>query len=329
METDVAHLKVRELMEQPHAVYPPHATVAEVVADLRGLCAERLVVYAWIVERNRLIGVLTFRDLLFARPEQVVTELMLREPFAFKEEQALDEAWLEAAKRQLPIYPVCDARGVLVGLLPGPLLFARQRETLAGQAGRSVGVASSDRAGTAWTRRLRLRLPWLTISLLTVFLGAWVIGEGADSIRRYALLAVFLPVVAGQSLNIGTQALGICLRGLALGEQNPARLWAPVITEAWIGTAGGLLSGLASGAVMYIAARQSDPASALMLAWIVCVAMVLSCAAAGAFGAGLPLVLARRGADPASAAGILLGTVTDVISFALLLGLPALLSVHR
>ena len=44
METDVAHLKVRELMEQPHAVYPPHATVAEVVADLRGLCAERLVV---------------------------------------------------------------------------------------------------------------------------------------------------------------------------------------------------------------------------------------------------------------------------------------------
>ena len=63
----------------------------------------------------------------------------------------------------------------------------------------------------------------------------------------------------------------------------------------------------------------------MVLAIVVGLAMIGSCAIGGAVGALLPVLLHRLGSDPASAAGILIGMLTDVVSFGLLLGLPWLL----
>ena len=61
-------------------------------------------------------------------------------------------------------------------------------------------------------------MPWLILNLLTAFLAAAVVGLFEGTLQQIVVLAVFLPVLAGQSGNTGCQALAVTLRGMTLGE---------------------------------------------------------------------------------------------------------------
>ena len=140
-------------------------------------------------------------------------------------------------------------------------------------------------------RSLKLRHPWLQLNLLTAFLAAAVVGLFQDTIDRLVILALFLPVLAGQSGNTGCQALAVTLRGMTLGEIKP-------------GTERPLVTRKRGSACLNGARRRHRrgrrhvhhrdwPASAqpVMLAFVVFLAMVCSCIASGISGALVPLTL--------------------------------------
>lgn len=188
-----------------------------------------------------------------------------------------------------------------------------------------VGVEKEERLSTPWPRSLRFRHPWLQLNLLTAFVAAGVVGVFEGTIDRIVVLAVFLPVLAGQSGNTGSQALAVALRGMTLGELRPGRERALVLKEALLGLLNGGLVGLTAGAGMYVyASIQGNPA-ALVLGLIVAVAMTASCVISGVFGAMIPMTLKRLGADPATASSIFLTTATDVASMGIFLALATLL----
>lgn len=135
------------------------------------------------------------------------------------------------------------------------------------------------------------------------------------------LLAAFLPVLAGQAGNTGAQAMAVTLRGITIGEIRRASQ--RVRKEALLGILNGIPVGVSAALVMYLyATMQGEPVS-LMLGLVVFIAMMLSCVLSGMIGAGVPLLLRRLGADPATASSILLSTATDVLSMGLLLWLTA------
>ncbi|HSC88313.1 MAG TPA: CBS domain-containing protein, partial [Polyangiaceae bacterium] len=161
---------VGRLMEPPLAVLRPTQTVADTVERLRGIVKKALVTYGWVVdERGALVGVIVFRELLFASPEQRLEELMLKNPFTLAPELTLTDAMREALKRHFPVYPVCDASGRLLGVVRGQTLFEQQAFELSAQAGTMVGVEKEERLTTPWSRSLRFRHPWLQLNLLTAF----------------------------------------------------------------------------------------------------------------------------------------------------------------
>ncbi len=139
------------------------------------------------------------------------------------------------------------------------------------------------------------------------------------------MLAVFLPVLVGQSGNTGCQALAVTLRGLALGELKRGRERRLVIKETVLGLFNGLLAGLVAGAGMLLYARASGADNPMTLGLVVSLAMIGSCIISGLSGAVIPLGLRRLGADPATASSIFLTTATDVASIGLFLGLATLL----
>lgn len=312
-----------------HWMDPPYGEcrVGDKVSDatrlLRLLHARVFVVYLYVVQAGRLVGLLAPRDLLLGHPDDCIDDVMLRQPFCLYADEDLETAWARARLLQLPAYPVCDRNRRLVGILRGSELVRLQTENLAGQAGRLVGVSKGDRTDAPWHRSFILRLPWVAISLASVALGAIVVGVAQEVIQRFALLAVFLPVVAGQASNAGNQAMAVCLRGIALGEKATMGLSLKLISkESLIGLLGGLLTGVVAAAAMYLFAHMLGELEAALLAVVVGLAMLGSCLIGGAVGSLLPIVLHKLGSDPASAAGILIGMVTDVVSFGLLLGLP-------
>lgn len=191
--------------------------------------------------------------------------------------------------------------------------------------GAMVGVEKGERLGTPWVRSLRLRHPWLQLNLLSAFAAGGVVFLFQDVVDRVLILAMFLPVLAGQAGNTGSQSLAITLRGLFLGELDGGRERALVMKEALLGVSNGALVGLVAAAAMFaVAAAQQQPA-ALTLSAVVFLAMTASCLMSSMCGALVPLGLRRIGVDPAVAASIFVTTATDMASMGMLLGLATLL----
>jgi magnesium transporter len=317
---------VGRLMEAPLAVYRPETTAGDAIESLRALVQKAFITYVFVTDADgRLVGVLAFRELLFARPEQRLDEIMLRDPFSLRPDMELVDAMRTVVTRHFPAYPVTDDAGLLVGMVRGQVLFERQAYEISAQAGSMVGVGKEERVGTHWWRSFRFRHPWLQLNLLTAFVAAAVVGFFQDTIDRIVVLAVFLPVLAGQSGNSGCQALAVTLRGMTLGDLRALSPRKLVFKEAMLGLLNGALVGLVAGAGMWYYARSQNTGSPLLLGAVVWMAMTGSCTISGISGALVPLTLKRLGADPATASSIFLTTATDVASMGMLLGLASVL----
>ena len=110
---------------------------------------------------------------------------------------------------------------MLKGLIRGEELFRNQAIEISAQSGKMVGVDKEERLATPLARSLKLRHPWLQINLVTAFVAAAVVGAFEHTLQQLVILAVFLPVMAGQTGNTGCQALAVTLRGMTLGELKP------------------------------------------------------------------------------------------------------------
>jgi magnesium transporter len=313
---------VGRLIEDPPAVFPSNTTVAEAVEALREVVKQRLVTYLWVVDgAQKLQGVVAFRDLLYAERDRRLEEIMIRAPFFLRPGMDLVDAMREVVTRHYPVYPVCEDDGRLIGQVRGQVLFEQQAFEISAQAGAMVGVEKEERLATPLWRSFRFRNPWLLINLLTVFVAAAVVGFFEDTINKVVVLAVFLPVLGGQSGNLGCQALAVMLRGMTLGELRSTRIAAIVGKEGLLGLLNGLVTGAIAGAAMFWVVSRDGGSDGLILGLITMAAMSVSCMIAGLSGATIPLILKRLGADPATASSIFLTTLTDVVSMGSFLGL--------
>ena len=314
------------LMEPPLAVFPPTLTVAETVERVRELAKKALVTYGFVVdEAEHLIGLVTMRDLLLSQRDQRLSEVMLREPFALRAADPSSDAMQQVVHRHFPVYPVVDAEGKLVGQVRGNALFEERVFELSAQAGTMVGVDEEERLATPWTRSLRFRHPWLQLNLLTAFLAAAVVGFFQGTIDRIVILAMFLPVLAGQSGNTGCQALAVTLRGMTLGELDASKSRALIGKELLLGALNGAIVGMTAGAGMVVVAMMQQAPQPVLMGALVWFAMTCSCIVSGLSGALIPLALKKFGFDPATASSIFLTTMTDICSMGLFLGLATLL----
>jgi magnesium transporter len=313
---------IGRLMTPALAEFPPDMSVGEAIARLRDIVTQALVSYVFVIDSSRLLlGVVVFRDMMFVGPETPLSDVMIPNPIALNANTPLMDGMREALKWHFPSYPVCDDNGRLLGVVRGQTLFQQQAIELSAQAGSMVGVQKEERLATPWPRSLRSRHPWLQLNLLTAFLAASVVGIFQGTIDRAVALAVFLPVLAGQSGNTGCQALAVTLRGMTLGELQGGKTRALIVKEAWLGLLNGMLVGLVAGAGMYFYASAENEPAAAMLAVAVLVAMTGACIASGISGVVIPMTLRRLGADPATASSIFLTTATDCTSMGLFLAL--------
>lgn len=316
---------IGRLMEPVYAVFQPAMTVAQTVEKLRALIKVAFITYGYVTdEAGKLRGLITMRDLLFAPDDAQLETLMLRRVFTLKPETRLNEAMKSVLERHYPVYPVCDASGLLIGLVRGQAMFEEQAIEITAQVGSLVGVEKEERLATPLSQSFKFRHPWLQLNLLTAFVAGAVVAVFQGTVDRLVILAVFLPVLAGQSGNTGCQALAVTLRGITLGELKAGKERELVAKEARLGLYNGVVTGLVAGFGMLVMAILQENSHALELGLVVWAALIGACVTSGVCGALIPILLKRFGFDPATASSIFLTTATDVVSMGMLLGLAAL-----
>jgi len=277
------------------------------------------VSYLYVVDAGqRLVGVVPLRELLFRRPERRIGDIMKRE---VRFVRATDDQETTARLFQQYHYlalPVLDKAGRLVGVVLANQVIDVLKQEVTEDMQLMVGLSGEERAYTPWHRAIKRRLPWLYINLATGFLAGAVVQLFESTIARWTALAVFLPIVAGQGGNAGTQTLTVIIRGMALGEISAGEGRRALFKETMLGLCNGLAIGLVVGVVGYF--WKGSP----LLGVVVGLAMLLNMLAAALAGVLVPYSLKACKIDPALAASIFVTTVTDVAGFFFFLGLAAL-----
>ena len=317
---------IGRMMEPVVAAYPPEQTIGDTIDKARELVKTTFITYVYVIDaQQHLLGIVTMRDLLFSEKSAPLRNVMLRDPFALQAATPMMDAMKQVLDRHFPVYPVVDEGKRLVGLVRGQSMFEAQAIEISMQAGSMVGLEKEERLGTPVFRSLKMRHPWLQFNLITAFLAAAVVGLFQDTLDRLVILALFLPVLAGQSGNTGCQALAVTLRGMTLGEMKPGSARPLLGKETWLGMANGAGVGVMAALGMYITAVGQHQNQPIMLAFVVFAAMVFACIASGLSGVLVPLTLKKMGFDPATASSIFLTTATDCVSMGTLLLLATIL----
>ena len=318
---------IGRLMEPAYGILEEKVTVAEAIDHVREKDKENIIfTYGYVVDKDKkLLGVIVMRDLLLAEPGDLLSDIMIENPFWFTPDTSERQAMLDVVHRHYPLYPVCSDDGVLLGIVQGYVLFEEHALEVSAQPGLMVGVDDEEHLSTPVSTCFSYRHPWLQLNLLTAFIAAFVVGMFEDTISRVVVIAAFLPVLAGQSGNTGCQALAVTLRGMTLGEFKLGFENKLILKELKLGALNGALVGITAALGMLAYAVLTDAPSAYTLAIVVFLAMFGSCIASGVAGVMIPLVLKRFGADPVTASTIFLTTATDVLSMGLLLGLASIL----
>ncbi len=181
-----------------------------------------------------------------------------------------------------------------------------------------AGVDSEEDALDGALTKVKYRYKWLIINLGTAFLAASVVGLFENTISKFTLLAVYMPIVAGMGGNAGTQTMAVTIRGIVLKEVDLKTGHRLIVNEMKAGATNGLINGLIVAAVAII--FNQSPSLGLVIG----VAMVVNLIVAGFFGSLVPLIMKGFGKDPASSATIFITTATDVIGFFVFLGLASI-----
>jgi len=279
--------------------------------------------YVYVLEEaGRLAGVIPLRRMVTCPQDTPVRDLMLTDPFTVNENTDREEAASIARRYNLMAVPVVNDNHRLVGVIPGDSLFDVMEKEATEDMYRMAGLSEADRVFTPVRLAFRQRFPWVWINLFTASVAAFVVSRFESVISNIAIIAAFMPLVAGMGGNAGNQSLIVITRGMALGELEFSSGLRAVLKEAALGVMLGLVAGIVAGCIALV---YPGVERAHLLGLVVLMAMVANMGLAGVLGAAIPLMLRAIGRDPALGSNILLTAFTDSVGYLLLLGLGMLI----
>jgi magnesium transporter len=264
--------------------------------------------------KEHVHGVVHHRHLLFQPPTTKVGDVAARIPLVphtTDREKILDMI----GKQKSDVIGVLDEHHRILGVIHLRDLLKVAEEEATEDVYRFAGVEREERPMSPVCTKVRLRHPWLVVNLCNAFLASLVVSHFQESITQMALLAVFMPIVAGLGGNAATQALAVVVRGLAVGEIDWEKARPVILREAMGGMLNGVIIGVTAGAV---AIAMGAPR---MLGVVLGSAMMCNMLFAGFLGSLVPFILKRFNVDPATASSIFVTPMTDMFGFLVFLSL--------
>jgi len=307
------------LMETNVATFYSDDLVEDVLSKIRKLNDRRIPVVYVIDDAGKLLGKIPVQYIAISQPSEVLHQLI--EPAPHINAMASREEVLQVIENEdILQIPVTDINNKLLGVIRNDALMVATKKEMTENLQAMFGAGREEQALSKVSLAVRKRLPWLQVNLATAFLASMVVGFFEDTIAKITILAIFLPVVAGQSGNTGSQALAVTMRGLALKEIRISQWFKVARKEIMVGFLNGVAVALTTGIIVYFWA------SSLGIAIVIGISMIISMIIAGFAGAVIPMALNAIGQDPATSSSIILTTVTDICGFLSFLGLATALS---
>ncbi len=316
---DYAEDEAGGLMNTRYCRLRADMTVGEAISYLRrdAQAREKTVYYAYVLDpQERLLGVVTFRDLIVSSGEKLIKDVMRTEVISAPEDldqEALSKLFM---RHHLLMIPIVDAEGRIKGVVNVNDIVDVLQEEATEDIQKIGGVATLEGPylQVPLLVMIQKRAGWLAALFLGEMLTATAMGQFEAEIARAVVLALFVPLIISSGGNSGSQATTLVIRAMALGEVKIRDWWRVIRRELVTGLGLGLI--LASIGLARILLWQglfnAYGEHYFLVALTVALSLVGVVLWGSIAGSILPFILRSLGFDPASASAPFVATLVDV-----------------
>jgi magnesium transporter len=307
------------LMNPRYARLRPDISVDEAIAYLRRQARERLetIYYMYVLDsQQRLLGVVTFRELFAAPPDKTVRDIMHTEVVTAPEDMDQEALSQLVAEHGFLAIPVVDAERRVKGIVTVDDIVVVVQEEATEDIQKFGGMEALDAPylDVGLLHMVRKRAGWLSVLFLGEMLTATAMGYFEHEIARAVVLALFVPLIISSGGNSGSQASTLVVRALALDELKLRDWWRVIRRELAAGLClGTVLASIGLARILLWHATFHVYGEHYLLIALTVAGSLIGVVTFGTLaGSMLPLILRRVGFDPASASAPFVATLVDV-----------------
>lgn len=298
-------------------------TVADALQHVQKIALDSETAYVcYCTDSTRhLIGVLNLLDLLYALPEQKVSDIMDSNVIFSHTSDDREQVAELISKYDFLALPIVDNEERLVGIVTFDDAMDVVTEEATEDMERMAALVPSDAPylKTGIFSMYKNRIFWLLFLMLSGMVSGFVLGSFEAVLAAVPLLVTFTPMLTGTGGNAGAQSATLVIRSLSLGEigySDWKKVWLKEVVV-------GLLVGFTLGTLNYLRVLlfyPSEPQASIM-AITLGVSMLITVVLSKSVGCLLPIAAKRLGADPAVMASPLVTTIVDSLSLLIFLSI--------
>lgn len=297
------------IMTTEYVAMKKYFTAGETVKKLRLIAPDaETIYYIYVTDaKNRLVGVLSLRDLIVADPEEKIENIMYENVVSVPVTMDQEEVAYIIDKYDFLAVPVVDENNVLLGIVTVDDVLDVLKEEATEDIGQLSAIHNMDELEVSAIQSAKRRLPWLLLLLIVDLLSGNIISYFENTLQQVVILAAFIPLIADMAGNTGTQSLAVVVRGLALGKFTKQDVFRIIRREASTGLIIGTTCGLLIAGVAYL--WQSNPYLGFVIGFSLWATLLVATLA----GAVIPMILDLLNIDPAVASGPFITTINDIL----------------
>ena len=297
-----------------------HFSVRDAVDKLK-IFAEfaETINYLYVIDQERkLVGVVSYRDLLIAEPDEKIRNTMYERVLS-----VLDTTDQEEVARMIERYdflaiPVVNDENMLMGIVTVDdiidVVIQEATEDIEKLSASGKAIDFDTKALVAAYRRL----PWLILLLFIGVVSGSIISGFQETLALVVPLAYFMPMISGMTGNTGTQSLAVVVRGLSYNDLDKKAILRLIMREFLVGLIIGLICGIIIAIIAFV--WQGNPILGLVVGSSLFLTLIIGTLA----GTIIPIILYRINIDPAIASGPLITTLNDIISLFIYFGIATM-----
>ena len=310
---------VGRLMTPDYVYIYENNTVQQVLDTVRrvGKNSETIDVIYVINDKGELLDDIRIREFILAEPRKRVRDLMDDRVIALNAYQDQEEANEVFKMNNRVALPVVSNSNKLLGIVTIDDMLWVASEEFSEDMQKIGGTQALDQPylEIPLLRLFRKRIGWLVVLFLGEMLTATAMAFFEDEIKKFTVLALFIPLIISSGGNSGSQASTLIIQAMAVGEIGLSDWWRVMRRE--------ILSGLLLGSVLGIIGFfrifvwNSINPNLYGVHWML-VGITVGFALLGVVlwgtlcGSMLPIILKRLGADPAVSSAPFVATLVDV-----------------
>ena len=288
-------------------------TVEQAFERIRRTGVEKETIYTCYVtdSRRKLEGIVTVKDLLLARKDEVIRNIMETNIKFVSTHTDQEEAARALSRYDFLALPVVDAEERLVGIVTVDDAIDVIEEEATEDIEKMAAMAPSDRPymRTSIWETWRKPVPWLLFLMISATFTSGIISAYEGALAASVALTGFIPMLMDTGGNSGGQSSATIIRGLSLGEIRYGDVPRVVLKESAVA----LLNGCTLAAANFVKLMLIDRVG-LPVALVVCATLMAVVLVSNLVGSCLPVLAKRLGFDPAVMASPLITTIVDAIA---------------